>query len=251
MPRNFHENQFGPLELCTNGSQIEYNGNACLLVAVVALCKGDPVKSTWAMMDLVLLKGSVNYDRLLQRAREQGVVYGDAECLGIDDMRFIGHQVNVGVRRFKMNIERTYVGQIVDHDDGQEIIGPRRPRLEKALSVSDRVPILARYKWVAVQKSGNYFCVINSHNERGIVGDAFSDPAKAIFCKTIQARPFKGVTTGFSTELRASRQWCSTTWPQFLTRFMQSRLQKIRNSPAHEQNRIFVLTQAKVNLNSK
>lgn len=153
------------------------------------------------MMDSVLLDGSDNYNRLLQRARENGVVYGEAECLGVDDMRFIGHEVNVGVRRFSMKIERTYVGQIEGDDDGQEILGPMRPRLEKALSVSDHVLVLARDKWVAVQKSGKYFCVVNSHcvNDRGIVGDAFADPAKVILCKTVQ-ECYDRVLNGTSSE---------------------------------------------------
>lgn len=120
---------------------------------------------------------------VLRNARAKGAAYSDPACLEIDDLRFIDNLV------FLKNQHKIYKIEVLHSQYGlasDDKPSPIMNSLIEAFRYRDKAMVLSMERWVAVNKSGPFYVLFNSHcvNNSGVIEIFHS--AKAFVSKSIE-----------------------------------------------------------------
>lgn len=189
-PLNFSNNI-----LSARRSQNDFEGNPCCLMAISFLCRGDPLRMKKTDLDETLFDGDQAYRAVLANARAVGVAYTDAQCLELDDLRFVDHCIQSQGKAFQIEVINSGYGladENLEHNIMESLID--------AFRHSDKALVLSMDKWVAVRQAGPFFVLFNSHcvNNFGII-EGF-ESAKAFVNKSLKGIS-KLIIAGASTSI--------------------------------------------------
>lgn len=97
-PRNFQDIE-GHLVLSGRASQDNFEGNACLTMAVTSLCQSVlAIKWTISIVDSILKDGSDTYHQIVKEAKSRGRNYSLVQLLRNEDLELVGRPV-IAIRK--------------------------------------------------------------------------------------------------------------------------------------------------------